>query len=158
MEFLVRVKCYLFINGKATEKKIVVESDFRALWQNVPHKNKEDKKHTKQNTIYSIAKKLTLNIFSSFKNLYLLVNSSENAEWPPWYGLGMRRYGHHTTRYVSIQKEAIWLLTIRYDTIRVVIVKIQTFMITSGSMGRGSANGAPTPNGRWPVILLCLKS
>jgi len=46
MKFLVRVKCYLFINGKATEIKIVVESDLRALWQNVPHKNKEDKKHT----------------------------------------------------------------------------------------------------------------
>ena len=30
--------------------------------------------------------------------------------------LGMRRYGHHTIRYVSIRREAIWLFSIRYDT------------------------------------------
>jgi len=30
--------------------------------------------------------------------------------------LGMRRYGHHTIRYVSIRKRPIWLFTIRYDT------------------------------------------
>jgi len=86
MKFLVRVKCYLFTNGKAIEMKIVVESDLRALWQNVPHKNKEDKKHTKQKHYIIDRKKLTLIFFSSFKYLYLLVNSSENAEWPPWYG------------------------------------------------------------------------
>jgi len=32
----------------------------------------------------------------------------------PW--LGMRRYGHLTIRYVSIQRETIWLFSIRYDT------------------------------------------
>jgi len=41
--------------------------------------------------------------------------------------LGMRRYGHHTIRYVSIQRETIWLFSIRYDTIRIIIEKIQTF-------------------------------
>ena len=30
----------------------------------------------------------------------------------------MRRYGHHTIRYVSIRRETIWLFSIRYDTIR----------------------------------------
>jgi len=30
--------------------------------------------------------------------------------------LGMRRYGHHTIRYVSIRRETIWLFSIRYDT------------------------------------------
>ena len=30
--------------------------------------------------------------------------------------LGMRRYGHHTIRYVSIRRESIWLFSIRYDT------------------------------------------
>ena len=32
------------------------------------------------------------------------------------YVLGMRRYGHHTIRYVSIRRETIWLFSIRYDT------------------------------------------
>jgi len=30
--------------------------------------------------------------------------------------LGMRRYGHHTIRYVSIQREMIWFFSIRYNT------------------------------------------
>ena len=42
----------------------------------------------------------------------------------------MRRYGHHTIRYVSIRRETIWLFSIRYDTIRNIIVKIQTFTIS----------------------------
>jgi len=43
------------------------------------------------------------------------------------YPLGMRRYGHHTIRYVSIQRETIWLFSIRYDTDN--NWKIQTFTI-----------------------------
>jgi len=35
----------------------------------------------------------------------------------------MRRYGHHTIRYVSIQRQTIWLFSILYDTIRIIIVK-----------------------------------
>jgi len=32
------------------------------------------------------------------------------------YLIGMRRYSHHTIRYISIRRETIWLFSIRYNT------------------------------------------